>query len=45
VVFAGIPLALLAGYCLQWVAQQVMEYAPSDMRHIHRTVSFFISVV
>jgi palmitoyltransferase len=41
VVFAGIPLALLAGYTLQWVAQQVMEYAPSDMRHIHKTVSFF----
>ena len=39
VVFAGVPLALLAGYSLQWVAQQVLEYAPSDMRHIHRTVS------
>jgi palmitoyltransferase len=39
VVFAGIPLALFAGYALQWVAMQVMEYAPSDMRHIHKTVS------
>ncbi|KAH6712082.1 hypothetical protein BKA61DRAFT_609575 [Leptodontidium sp. MPI-SDFR-AT-0119] len=37
VVFAGVPLALLAGYTLQWVALQVMEYAPSDMRHIHKT--------
>jgi palmitoyltransferase ZDHHC13/17 len=40
VVFAGVPLALFTGYSLQWVAQQVLEYAPSDMRHIHRTVSF-----
>lgn len=37
VVFAGVPLALFAGYALQWVAQQLLEYAPSDMRHIHRT--------
>ncbi|RDW59636.1 palmitoyltransferase-4 [Coleophoma cylindrospora] len=37
VVFAGIPIALLIGYGLQWVAQQVMEYAPSDMRHFHKT--------
>jgi hypothetical protein len=40
VIYAGVPIALFAGYCLQWVAQQVMEYAPSDMRHIHKTVSF-----
>lgn len=38
VVFAGIPFALFAGYALQWIAMQVMEYAPSDMRHIHKTV-------
>lgn len=37
-VFAGIPFALIAGYSLQWIAQQVMEYAPSDMRHMHKTV-------
>lgn len=37
VVYAGIPLALFAGYSLQWVAQQVMDYAPSDMRHMHKT--------
>lgn len=36
-VFVGIPFALIAGYCLQWVAQQVMEYAPTDMRHMHKT--------
>lgn len=39
VVYAGIPLALFAGYSLQWVAQKIMEYAPSDMRHMHKTVS------
>lgn len=39
VVYAGVPLALFAGYGLQWIAQQVMEYAPSDMRHMHKTVS------
>jgi palmitoyltransferase ZDHHC13/17 len=39
VVYAGIPLALFAGYALQWVAQQVAEYAPSDMRQLHKTVS------
>ena len=39
VVYAGIPLALFAGYALQWVAQQVLEYAPSDMRHMYKTVS------
>jgi hypothetical protein len=39
VVFAGIPLALFAGYSLQWVALQIIDYAPSDMRHMHKTVS------
>lgn len=42
-VFVGIPFALIAGYCLQWVAQQVMEYAPTDMRHMHKTVSSSMS--
>ncbi|KAG9244655.1 hypothetical protein BJ878DRAFT_440949 [Calycina marina] len=37
VVYAGIPIALFAAYCFQWFAYQVMEYAPSDMRHIHKT--------
>lgn len=40
VIFAGVPLALFAGYSLQWVAQQAIEYAPSDMKHLHNTVSF-----
>jgi hypothetical protein len=41
-VYVGIPLALFAGYSLQWVAQQVMEYAPTDMRHMHKTVGFLM---
>jgi palmitoyltransferase ZDHHC13/17 len=39
VVYMGIPFALIAGYLLQWVAMQVLEYAPTDMRQIHKTVS------
>ena len=38
VVFAAIPLSLLCIYTFQWVAQSVLVWAPSDMRHIHRTV-------
>jgi palmitoyltransferase ZDHHC13/17 len=40
VVFAGIPIALFIGYSLQWISQRVLPYAPSDMRHIHRTVRY-----
>lgn len=39
VVYAGIPIALLAGYTLQWVATLALPYSPSDMRHLHKTVS------
>jgi ankyrin repeat protein len=42
VVFAGVPFALLAGYGLQYVAQRVAEYAPSDMRQLYKTVSYVI---
>jgi hypothetical protein len=38
VVYVGVPLALFVGFAFQWVAQQVMAYAPADMRHIHKTV-------
>lgn len=38
VVFIGVPMALFFGYTLQWLAQQLLEYAPSDMRHLHKTV-------
>lgn len=36
-VYIGVPLALAAVYGIQWCAQQVLDYAPSDMRHFHRT--------
>ena len=42
VVFAAIPLSLFCVYGFQWVAQSVLVWAPSDMRHIHRTVSLCI---
>ncbi|POS86080.1 hypothetical protein EPUL_001582 [Erysiphe pulchra] len=37
VVFVGVPLALFAGYSLQWLAQQLIVYAPSDMKKMHMT--------
>ncbi|KAM0135344.1 hypothetical protein ACHAO1_005230 [Botrytis cinerea] len=37
VIFIGVPMALFFGYSLQWLAQQVLEYAPSDMKHLHKT--------
>jgi ankyrin repeat protein len=38
-VYAGVPIGLVVGYGLQWVAKQVLEYAPPDMRQFTRTVS------
>jgi hypothetical protein len=37
-VYIGLPVGLAVVYGMQWVAQQVLEYAPSDMRHFHKTV-------
>lgn len=37
VIYAAVPLSLFCAYFLQWVAQQVLLWAPSDMRHLHRT--------
>jgi palmitoyltransferase ZDHHC13/17 len=39
-VYAAVPISLVVGYTIQWCAQQVLEYAPPDMRHFQRTVSF-----
>ncbi|KAH8898383.1 Palmitoyltransferase AKR1 [Thozetella sp. PMI_491] len=36
-IYLGIPLALVAGYAIQWVAQQVIQYAPPDMRQFQKT--------
>ena len=39
VIYAAVPIAALTGYGLQWVAQQALQWAPTDMKHMHRTVS------
>ena len=40
-IFAAVPIAFFLAYTLQWVAQQVLQWAPSDMKHIQRTVSVY----
>ena len=37
-VFLGIPLAIFVGFSIQYLAQQVLQYAPSTMRAFHKTV-------
>lgn len=37
--FVGIPLALIVSYGMQWGAQKLLKWAPSNMRSIHHTVS------
>ena len=39
-IFAGIPISLFCALFLQWAAQQMLSWAPSNMKHLHRTVSF-----
>ena len=39
VIYAAIPFSLFCGFCLQFAAQQVLHWAPSDMKHLYRTVS------
>ncbi|KAI2465549.1 hypothetical protein F4781DRAFT_21590 [Annulohypoxylon bovei var. microspora] len=36
-VLLSVPIALLVGFGFQWIANQILEYAPPDMRHLHRT--------
>ncbi|KAI0006473.1 hypothetical protein F4779DRAFT_21919 [Xylariaceae sp. FL0662B] len=36
-IFFSIPIAILVAFGTQWVTSQVLEYAPADMRHLHRT--------
>ncbi|KAG6103730.1 palmitoyltransferase akr1 [Claviceps sp. LM219 group G6] len=36
-VFLGVPLAGMVIYCCHWCATQVLDYAPPDMRHFHKT--------
>ncbi|KAI9801133.1 MAG: Palmitoyltransferase zdhhc17 [Piccolia ochrophora] len=37
VIYAAVPLAAVAGYGMQVVAQQALRWAPPDMNHMHRT--------
>ncbi|KAH7121258.1 palmitoyltransferase-like protein akr1 [Dendryphion nanum] len=36
-IYIGVPLALCISYGLQWAAQQLLRWAPSNMRSIHHT--------
>lgn len=38
VIYAAVPIAFFCAYCLQWAAQQVLRWAPSDMKHLQKTV-------
>ncbi|KAI9773558.1 MAG: palmitoyltransferase akr1 [Geoglossum simile] len=37
VVFAAIPITLAVIYGMQWVAQEMLQWAPNDMKSMHRT--------
>ncbi|KAI4278637.1 MAG: hypothetical protein LQ337_000877 [Flavoplaca oasis] len=37
VIYAAVPIAFFSAYCLQWAAQQVLLWAPSDMKRLQRT--------
>ena len=41
VIFAAVPLSLVCAISLQWIAQQMLLWAPSNMKHLHLTVSLF----
>ncbi|KAI1803050.1 ankyrin [Daldinia bambusicola] len=36
-IYLSIPIALLIGFGFQWITNQILEYAPPDMRHLHKT--------
>lgn len=38
-IFAALPITIFLAYSLQWAAQRVLQWAPSDMQHLQRTVS------
>lgn len=41
-IYAAVPISIVVAYSLQWVAQQVLQWAPSDMKHLHRTVRLLL---
>ncbi|KAL9001553.1 MAG: hypothetical protein Q9169_000128 [Polycauliona sp. 2 TL-2023] len=40
VIYAAVPVAFFCAYSLQWAAQQVLLWAPSDMKHLGKTVTY-----
>ena len=38
-IFVGVPLSMFLAYSLQWTCQQLLFWAPSNMKHLDRTVS------
>ncbi|KAF1353826.1 Palmitoyltransferase akr1, ankyrin repeat-containing protein akr1 [Delphinella strobiligena] len=42
-IYFGLPLSMLTSYCLQWSSTKLLVWAPSDMKHIHKT-SFLAGV-
>ena len=42
VIYAAVPIAFFCAYSLQWAAQQVLLWAPSDMKHLQRTVECWL---
>lgn len=36
-IFAAVPITVFLACSLQWAAQQVLQWAPSDMQHLQRT--------
>ena len=45
VIYAAVPIAIFLAYSSQWAAQQVLQWAPSDMKRLDKTVSFMIFLV
>lgn len=41
----GIPTALIVAYLMQWAAQKLLFWAPSNMRTIHHTVSMPVAKI
>jgi hypothetical protein len=39
VIYAAVPIAFFTVYCLQWGAQWMLRWAPTDMKTMHKTVS------
>jgi len=37
-IYAGVPSAMISALALQWLGSQLLRWAPSDMKHIHKTV-------